>query len=540
MPRDISVEELKRLRESGERHALFDVRERGEYNRKQLPNATPLPRGLLELRAPVLMPVRDIPAVVLCDDGRRSALAAETLAAMGYRDVRVVTGGLDAWEAAGYPIQEGVGVPGKDYGEMISVVKAIPQITPEELVERQRADEKFVIMDSRTVDEYRRAHLPGAYSVPGGELPATVGDLVPDDQMTIVVNCAGRTRSILGADILMRLGLPNRIYAFKNGTMAWDMAGFELERGEGRGRPTPSAQGRERAERFAAQIAEREGLPATSVAELQRLPRSGELYYVVDVRLPEEYERGHIPGAVSAPGGQLVLTSEDTIAVPDATIVLTCDARARATVGALLYKEMGFPNVSFLDGGTAAWVAAGLPLETGRPLPEIAGLDAARAQTRTLQPAELKAKLDGGAGVAIVDVRGSGDYALGHVAGSSWIPRGRLELRVGEVVPDRSTPVVTVCDSGIRSTLAAGTLRAHGYEDVAVLDGGIDAWRAAGLPLEEGLRGADVTIDHAKGDIESFRRAGVLERNRQDMEYYLSWEEALGHKYESSGAGGHG
>ena len=134
--------------------------------------------------------------------------------------------------------------------------------------------------------------------------------------------------------------------------------------------------------------------------------------------------------------------------------------------------------------------------------------------------------------MTLVDVRGSGDYALGHIAGSRWVSRGNLEFRIADAVPDQHARVVTVCDTGTRSTLAAATLHDLGYADVRVLEGGTQGWERAGYPIEGGLEGANVTIEEAKGDVETVRRAGVLERTRADMERYLSWEEELGKKYE--------
>ncbi len=530
MPLRITVHDLAAWRERGDPHALLDVRERSEFHARQIPGATPLSRGLLELRAPALLPVKDVPLAVLCQDGRRSGPAAETLERMGYRRVMEVAGGMEAWEAAGLPIQEGIGVPGKEYGEKVAVIERIPQITPEELAERRGRGEKPVIMDSRTVEEYRRGHLPGAYSVPGSELPAAAADLIQDPATTVIVNCAGRTRSILGAHILLRMGLPNPVYAFRNGTMAWEMAGFALERGDGRPRPPTSEKAGRTAEQFADRVARDEDLPVMTVEELTELRASGDLHYLIDVRLAEEYEGGHIPGSLSCPGGQLALESENLVAVKSAPVVMACDGRWRAILAASLYRNMGFPRVYVLDGGTRAWRDAGLPLEVGAPRLEVFGLQDARRQASWVAARDLAESLGQREPPAVVDVRGAGDYALGHIPGSRWVARGLLELRVAEELPDPSIQIVAVCDDGVLSTLAAATLKSLGCETRG-LEGGLEAWRREGLPLEEGLQGARATLEEAKRDIETHRRTGILSRNRTDMERYLSWEEKLGHRY---------
>jgi rhodanese-related sulfurtransferase len=533
MPREISVHDLKATRDDGERHALLDVRERGEFSLRQIPGATPVPRGSLEMRLPLLLPDRSIATVLVDDEGRRAALAARTLDRMDYRDVRWVVGGQRAWAEAGYPMQEGWGVLGKDYGERVSVQERIPQMTPQELAARREAGERFLILDSRSEEEYSKAHLPGAYSAPGGELPAAVAELLPDDETTVVVNCAGRTRSILGAALVRRMGLPNRVYAFKNGTMAWQMAGFDLEHGAGQGRPRVSERAWKAAKRFVERLAQEDNLRFMPLEEYRQLQESGRLHYLIDTRLPEEYEAGHIPGAVCCPAGQLSIFGENVIAVPDAPVVLADRRGIAAVIAASLLTRMGLPDVYVLDGGIEEWERLALPLDRGRYEPEPFGLAEARARVLSTGADELRARLNRGEGPAVIDVRGSGKFALGHLPGSLWIARGKLELQIGEEVPDRQAEVVTVSDRGIRATLAAATLLEMGYANTRVLEGGIEEWDRRGLPLDGGLEGAKVLLEEAKEDLPPVMRSGILARTRADMERYLAWEEELGRKYEA-------
>ena len=71
-------------------------------------------------------------------------------------------------------------------------------------------------------------------------------DLAPDPDTLVVVNCAGRTRSIIGCQSLRNAGIPNRVVALKDGTMGWDLAGFECERGSDRVGAAPSPEGKAR------------------------------------------------------------------------------------------------------------------------------------------------------------------------------------------------------------------------------------------------------------------------------------------------------
>jgi rhodanese-related sulfurtransferase len=140
---------------------------------------------------------------------------------------------------------------------------------------------------------------------------------------------------------------------------------------------------------------------------------------------------------------------------------------------------------------------------------------------------ELGDALEGESPPVVVDVRGSGDFGMGHVPGARWLARGKLELDAETIMPDKQQPVVVVCDTGVRSALGAATLRSMGYADVRYLTGGLAAWKQAGQPITDGLEGANVTLDEAQADFGSTVWTGALGRSFGDMERYLSWEEAL-------------
>ena len=84
----------------------------------------------------------------------------------------------------------------------------------------------------------------------------------------------------------------------------------------------------------------------------------------------------------------------------------------------------------------------------------------------------------------LVDVRESDEWRQGHISQAIGIPRGFLELRIEEKVPDHKTPIILQCASGTRSLLAARSLRELGYEKVYNLNGGFNAWKKAGKPVE--------------------------------------------------------
>jgi rhodanese-related sulfurtransferase len=495
-------------------HAVLDLRERAAYERGHVYWTTSLPRRLLETRLPGLVTAKSTPIVLIDEDGSLSELARPTLVAMGYADVGVLAGGLADWRAEKRFTVQGLNVPSKVFGERALHEWKTPQVSCPDLAKRIAGGEDMVIVDSRTPEEYHRGCIPGAWSMPGGELVLRIGELVKRPDQTIIVHCGGRTRSYIGAESLRRMGLPNPIIALENGTMGWQLAGLELERGAERWAPAPSARGRAVAAEVAKRVAKSDGLRGVTAVELKAMQarRAEENLYVFDVRTTEEYAVEHAAGAVWAPGGQVVQAIDDYLAVRGAQIVFVCDDGSRAALSAAWYGRLGFAKVAYLEGGLPTWKAAGGAVETGQPVPATWGLDAARSSVVPVAPGPL-------GDAVVISVDPSDVYLRAHVPGAAWICRSRLETRIGAVAPDRARPVVLSCADGAQSTLAATTLGRLGYSSVRVLGGGVRAWQAAGQPVETGpTRLADEADDIV---------LKPYERGRAAMEAYLRWEEAL-------------
>src|SRR5882672_9843108 len=514
---------LKGLLEGSAPFALIDVREAGEYNSSHIPGASLVARRQLEFLVPHAVPFKGTHVVVCDDDGRRAGLAAAAIERMGYRRVSLLEGGINRWVTDGLSTEWGMNVPSKDFGEKVEVVHHVPEIEAKELAARIQKGEKLVILDTRTPEEFRRFCIPGGRSVPGGALALRITDIARnlDKDTTSIVNCAGRTRSIIGARVLQRMGIP-RVYGLKNGTSGWVLAGHQLETGADRVElPEPSPEAVAAAEAYTDKLATEDGVRYLDIPALQAMMerRTQETVYLIDVRTQEEYAAGHIPGFRWFPGGQAVQRSDDVAVVHNCPIVFTCDRIARATLIASWYRQMGFHEVYAVEGGTAAWASSGLALETGLTESPPFGLEAARSQVRLLSPQALQTSTPS----VVIFVDTSQDFSRGHVPGAHCVPRGWLELRINEAAPTRETPVAVTCLDGRNAALAGATLKELGYQSVAVLEGGMAAWQAAGLPVEKGLAGVmappnDVVLSGP-------------DRNFADMMNYLRWEEALGSKY---------
>src|SRR5213079_1798473 len=515
----IVADELVRRMQSNAPHALLDLREKATYERGHIYRATSLPRRLLEFRLPALVPACSTPLVLCDEDGRLAEQALPTLGEMGYTDLEILAGGLAVWRADGRPLVQGINVPSKVFGERALHEWKTPQLAPHELHERITRGDDLLIVDARTPEEYARGCLPGAWSVPGGELVLRIAELVRHPETTIVVHCGGRTRSYIGAESLRRMQLPNPVLALENGTMGWELAGLALERGAARWAPAPTERSRAAAGRTATRVATEDGIRFVSADELDALQarRLRHTLYILDVRTADEYAARHVAGAVWAPGGQAVQATDEYVAVRAPSIVLVCDGLARSVMTASWLRRMGLPDVAVLAGGLPAWTADGGAVETGLPLAVPVGWETARARVARVSPGDLGPAL-------IVSVDQSDAYARGHMPGAWWLCRSRLEWTIGTVAPDRQAPIIVTCADGFASTLAAATLGRLGYTAVSVLEGGTRAWVEAAGAVESGPT--------RLGDEPDDVVLKPYERGRAAMERYLSWEaelDAAGH-----------
>ncbi len=497
-------------------YALFDARERGEFNECQIPGATSLPRSQIEFRIAALVPDRHIPVVAYDEGGARAPLAAATLLGLGYVQVSILDGGLSAWQTEDRPVASGVNVPSKAFGEKVHHERNTPDLAPQELKALQDRSADLIILDVRTPEEYGRFCIPGGINVPGGDLILWAEMLKQQKNTAVVTNCAGRTRSIIAAAALRRLGLTH-VRALQNGTMGWVLAGFELENKPRRSAPQAPQTSRENATALARRVAEEEQIPSISSRELARLIglKAG-MHYLIDVRSEDEYATGHLPGSFNVPGGQAVQRADDFIAVRNAPIIFISNESARAVMAAYWYRQMGFRNVSVLRGGLSAWSKSVGDLEIRELGDEPLGYQAAKQTARFIDAPALE-RLRRDLTTLILDAGTSVEFEAAHVPGAQWISRGWIECKLPEQFTDRKQAIVVTCPDGRQSLFAARTLVEMGYTDVAVLDGGVRAWSAAGFATEQGLSGCLTTPNDVV-------LSPSIRGTKEDMQRYLDWE----------------
>jgi rhodanese-related sulfurtransferase len=476
------------------------VREQGVHYRGHPFFACSAPLSRLEMMVDDLVPRRAAPIVVL--DGGEEDLAARAkarLRELGYTKVKSLEGGCAAWKASGGELFSGVNVPSKAFGEFVEHHYETPRIPASELHRLFSSGKKLVVLDSRPFEEYHRMNIPGGIDAPGAELAWRVHDLAPDPETLVVVNCAGRTRSIIGCQSLLNAGIRNKVVALKDGTMGWDLAGYECERGSSRTAPAPSQQARKKARALADKVALRFKVKLTTPRELREWQDdSRRTLYLLDVRTREEFEKDRIAGSRHAPGGQLVQAADEYVGVRNARVVLIDPERVRAVMTASWLNQMGWPDVHVLDG------EEGLPRESGPRKPRVLGFT---PFTSAREPAGI-----------VLDFSTSLRFRRQHIPGAFWAVRSRLVEATAKI--DATGSITLTSEDGVLAHLAAPEAQALWPQStVRVLAGGNAAWKG---PWDEGIAHATTATDDVW--YKPYDHGKDYEKRARE---YLSWEVAL-------------
>ncbi|MET0333936.1 MAG: rhodanese-like domain-containing protein [Rhizobacter sp.] len=493
--------------------AVLDVREARHYAQAQIALSSHQSLSFLDSVARRVLPRTGVPIVLVDDEGGPRALAAaETLRELGYTDVRILQGGVQAWQAAGYATGTGYNTVVKAFADLAHAHYATPTITPAALQERLGASRPTTVVDCRPEPEYRRLSIAGAYNAPGVELALHDFDAHPDADHLWVISCFSRTRGIVGTTTLARLAGRGKVAFLEDGIMAAVLQGVPTGPGSRGAVPAPLIDS-DAAARLAREIAKRHrlsviDLPQYAALKAQRDERS---LYVFDVRHESRYAEGHLPDAISAPGGQLVMTHDLQVPVRRARVVLVDDGDLlRATITAFWLSQFGDAEVHVLSAPPSSFTSTTAVLDVP---PGVAWIDAQ----------ELAASLARGE-VRLFDVGASLQYEQGHIPGAEFILRSDWAAWFHAARPEG--PLVFTSPDGANAAFAARDAGRLTDAPVLALQGGTAAWRAAGLPIDTG---------------------GVPERQRSEFEddwgspmrvstdldapfrEYLAWERALGH-----------
>lgn len=490
--------------------ALIDVREEAPFAESHPLFAANIPLSKLELEVYSRIPRRDTQVTVYDNGEGLAPRAAERLVALGYTQVSLLEGGLDGWRKAGGELFIDVNVPSKAFGELVESERHTPSLAAEEVQALLDSQADVVVLDARRFDEYQTMSIPTGISVPGAELVLRARELAPDPATRIIVNCAGRTRSIIGTQSLINAGVANPVSALRNGTIGWTLAGQKLAHGQSRRFAPTSEEHRQVAAADARRVADKARVGRATLADLQAWQQEAtRTTYLFDVRTPEEFEAGHLPGARSTPGGQLVQETDHVASVRGARLVLADDDGVRANMSASWLAQLGW-EVYVLDNlqpthfsEKGAWVA---------PVP-------APVQAELISPHTLSDWLGHGDTV-VLDFTASANYVKRHIPGAWWALRAQLPQALAKV-PAAQRYVLT-CGSSQLARLAVAEVEALTGKQVFLLQDGTAGWINAQLPLEEG------ETHLASPRIDRYRRPYEGTDNpKEAMQAYLDWEFGL-------------
>lgn len=504
MVKYVDAQELKRRLSQPAELALVDVREFGQYGEGHPFLSVNAPYSVLELTIGKLVPLLSAP-IVMFDQGDGVAERAERrLADMGYSDLSILQGGAPAWAAAGYTLFKGVNLPSKTLGEMVEETLHTPHLTVEQLRETMRSDNPPLLLDGRSEAEYRSFTIPGAESCPNAELGLRVPESVPADR-PIVIHCAGRTRSIIGAETVRALGLPNPVAALENGTQGWVLAGYERETGADRiFAPLQTPEMRSAARALAGQFCARHNIARIDATAMEAWQADADrTLYLLDVRSKDEFEAGTVAGATHAPGGQLIQATDHWLGVRNARVVVWDDNEIRAAFAAFWLARMGWP-VSVLVGE----VAIAAPAALAAPVPDIDRVGVKELALSLEQSSTLK-----------IDARPSQTYREGHLEAFSW----GIRPNVTERQDIRDADVLIICSDFASGALMAAEVLEAGASRVRLHKGDIAEWRTSGLSV---IATPDNPPDPACIDHLFF----VANRHAGDQDHaraYLAWEQGL-------------
>jgi hydroxyacylglutathione hydrolase len=195
---------------------------------------------------------------------------------------------------------------------------------------------------------------------------------------------------------------------------------------------------------------------------------------VLDIRPTTAFEAGHIPGAYAIPSKASLVTWASWVLPYDRPIVICGSAAMTEADYDFVYRSLirvGLDNVvGVVDGGYEAWAGAGEPTS-------ICG---------AIDPAGLKARLDAGDDITVLDVRADNEYSEGHIDGATHLMAGYLQDQIESISDLKDREVAVICRTGHRSTVASSILLQHGFTRVLNVAGGIERWKQSDLPVEAG------------------------------------------------------
>lgn len=449
------------------------------------------------------LPGLDEAIVVTCASGHRGGMTMAALKLLGYTNVRNLNGGLNAWKKAELPVVTG-SVPAAPAAISTAIIEDqalfdmlngflanLPEgfyaVKSDKLAEELAGADLPVIIDVRSKGEWDKdGNIEGSINVPFSDLFTSLDQIPADKDARIIVLCASGHRGGITMMALRLMGYTD-VINLNGGLNAWKAAGMPVM-----------------------------GLVPDMATFLATLPTDAGYYsiksdklnemmvenppFIVDVREASEIEaNGYIAGSINIPIRDL-LKNLDKLPAKDQKIVITCASGHRGSLGMMALRLLGYTDVVNLNGGLNGWLKAEFPVETGAPAAPTAGtapeVDAARLATLdayltnlpegfgAIKSPDFNTELVGGTIPFILDVRSTEEWDTnGHIDGAISIPVIDVPANLAQLPADKTAPIMVICASGHRGAMTKMYLEFLGYTSVRNLNGGMNGWIAAELPV---------------------------------------------------------
>ena len=512
----IAPQLLKQWLHDGKEIALLDVREHGQYGEEHLFYVVSTPYSVLESEVLRLAPRKNVRMVLVGEaNDALSIKARQRLIDLGYIQVHILQGGVQAWQQAGYEVFAGVNLPSKAFGELAEHAFNTPRISATELNEKIANKEDLVVLDGRPFQEFKKMSIPTAMCCPNGELALRIDDIVKSPDTTIVINCAGRTRSIIGAQTLINLGLQNKILALENGTQGWYLADLQLDHGKTNRHPlTVDEKDLPLRRDRARQLAHKHNVPFVTGTTVEAwLKETERTTFLCDVRTPEEFAQRTVNGAQHTPGGQLVQATDQFVGIRGARIVVFDQEGVRAPVVASWLAMLGWDVAVWDKALEHVWSTEQVRDHYTRDAHDVLSGHLINIEKITAEQIAQFVKSGG----LVLDMRPSMKFREAHIKNSVWTIRPRLNL-IAEQIKDRS--IVIIAQDPLVAQLAAKDLIELGAKQIRLNIDSPEKWKQAKLSVESTPQNPpdDECIDYL------FFVHDRHDGNKAAARQYLAWE----------------
>ena len=323
--------------------AFIDVRETAQHTAGHPLFSISIPFSEFEINVEKLVPNKKVRIVLFDNNNGVSEIIYKQAKNLKYINIFILKDGVQGWIKSKFRLFDGINVPSKSFGELIEEKFNTPYITASQLSKKQKEKKDIVILDGRPFDEYNKMSIPGSICCPNAEIPYRISELIKSSDTEIIINCAGRTRSIIGTQTLIDFGIKNKVYALENGTQGWFLNNFKLDHGKTKFfDKTPKSEKINELRENIVNLLENK-VKIIDFNQAQNLINDKNITtYVFDVRTNSN-QKNKLSKLRNVPGGQLVQATDKYIGVLKSHVIVFDDGDlVRAGMTALWLKKMSY------------------------------------------------------------------------------------------------------------------------------------------------------------------------------------------------------